>query len=248
VHEMKDDLVCPDHLIELAKQNGYLLCPSGCKFAIKNGIPRFIDDGYSEAFGFQWTQFPKTQLDSYSKTQVSRDRAVEAFGADLWSNQANASLLEVGCGAGRFTEVFLSQGAMVSSIDLSKAVDVNAQNFPQSKVHQVIQADVARLPYMKRTFDFVVCLGVIQHTPNPERTIQLLASYVKPGGWLVIDHYAKSIAWKLRTAPLVRAILKRLPPEVAFRMVESIYSVSKPFFSFSKNSKKNGEFWTPLTV
>jgi len=235
VREAKSEMVCPNHLEKLKMETDYLLCPDECKFPVRNGVPRFTNDGYSEAFGFQWNQFPKTQLDSYSGTHASHDRAKEAFGTDLWPTLSKASLLEVGCGAGRFTEVFLEQGAIVSSIDLSKAVDVNAQNFPISHEHRVVQADVAKLPFAKESFDFVVCLGVIQHTPKPEDTIQLLASYVKPGGWLLIDHYAKSISWKLRTAPLARQVLKRLSPERAFRITQHLYAFAKYFFVISEN-------------
>jgi SAM-dependent methyltransferase len=92
-----------------------------------------------------------------------------------------------------------------------------------------------KLPFADHSFELVLCLGVIQHTPNPEATIIALANQVKPGGWLVIDHYTKSLAWNLRSAKYVRPILKRLPPRVALRIVERIYYISKPLFKVSGN-------------
>ena len=81
-------------------------------------------------------------------------------------NQKNC--LEVGCGAGRFTEILLEICQHVVSVDLSNAVDANKLNFPVSESHQIIQDDVMKLPFKHRTFELMLCLSVIQHTPNPQ--------------------------------------------------------------------------------
>ncbi|MDP6482002.1 MAG: hypothetical protein QF522_09040, partial [Acidimicrobiales bacterium] len=100
-----------------------LTCPTGTHhFPIRNGIPRFVDDSaYSGGFGTQWHAFPHTQLDSHSGLPVSQDRLLEALREDLWKTLPGSQVLEVGCGAGRFTEILLSQGAEVWSVDLSSA-------------------------------------------------------------------------------------------------------------------------------
>jgi len=228
-------LVCPDHLTPLKVGPGSLFCLSGCSFAILRNVPRFTSDEYSEAFGYQWKRFRKTQLDSYSGTHASRARVKQVCGIKLWEELKGKSVLEVGCGAGRFTEILLESGSTVYSVDLSQAVDVNVENFPSSPKHLVMQADVARLPLLPNSFDVVFCLGVIQHTPNPEITIENLAKFLKPGGWLLIDHYAKSLSWNIRTAPFARAILKRLSPERAFYISFKLYSWAKPFYGLSTN-------------
>jgi 2-polyprenyl-3-methyl-5-hydroxy-6-metoxy-1,4-benzoquinol methylase len=229
------ELSCPVHENSLTKFSSYLECKSGCRYSILKGIPRFVSQLYTEAFGFQWKIFDKTQLDSYSGTSVTRRRLVEAMGSPLSSELADQHVLEVGCGAGRFTEILLDLGAMVYSIDHSNAVEVNTNNFPQSQKHIVVQADVGSLPYAENAFDVVFCLGVIQHTPDPEVTIRNLARHVKPGGWLVIDHYSHSISWYLRTAPLFRQVLKRLDPQLSFRIVSTIFKVAIPFYKISAN-------------
>ena len=55
------------------------------------------------------------------------------------------------------------------------------------------------------------------------------------GGWLVIDHYRKSLSWYLRTAPLARTILKRLPHEKALIISQKVYFFAKPLFLISRN-------------
>ena len=57
----------------LVKEEGHLVSKDGLnKFPIKNNIPRFVpESNYSNSFGFQWNKFRRTQLDSYSKINVS---------------------------------------------------------------------------------------------------------------------------------------------------------------------------------
>lgn len=194
-------------------------CTAGHAFPVRDGIPRLLPAGetYADAFGEQWKHYRRTQLDSYTGTNYSRDRLRRCLGEALWNRlQEGAPLqvLEAGCGAGRFTEILLqTPAAVVTSTDLSSAVEPNQANFPQSSRHRVIQCDINRFPFAPAQFDVVMCLGVIQHTRDPEQTIADLYAQVKPGGWLVIDHYRHALSTYTKlTAILLRPILKRLPP------------------------------------
>lgn len=194
--------------------DGALTCPNGHSFPRRDGIPRFVDGArYSDAFGAQWLRFRRTQLDSHVGVPISAERARRCLGARLWEELGGRHVLECGCGAGRFTEVLLERGARVTSVDLSSAVDANQENFPQDERHRVAQADILAPPFPPRSFDIVFCLGVVQHTPDPEQTIAALYEQVRPGGWLVIDHYSRRLQWWLSTGPFFRAYLKRLPAE-----------------------------------
>jgi SAM-dependent methyltransferase len=124
--------------------------------------------------------------------------------------------------------VLLARGARVTSIDLSDAVEANRDNFPFSPMHQIAQADIVALPFARQQFDVVLCIGVIQHTPSPEITIQRLYEHVRPGGWLIVDHYTYEIGWYTKTAPLFRAVLKRLPTAVSMRVTERLVELLLP--------------------
>jgi len=198
-----------------------LSCPSGCSVPVVRGIPRFApSEAYAAAFGWQWKRFRRSQLDSYSGTTISRDRLTRCLGGSLEVVRAKA-VLEAGCGAGRFTEILLDAGARVVAADLSSAVEANYANHGSARGYFICQADVCGLPVAPRSFDVVVCLGVIQHTPNPERTIAALAGYVKPGGLIAIDHYARDYpaTWSRRA---IRALLLRLPHEHARQLALGI--------------------------
>jgi 2-polyprenyl-3-methyl-5-hydroxy-6-metoxy-1,4-benzoquinol methylase len=217
------ELRCLVHAEALALQGGFantnevehavaLACPSGCQVPVVRGIPRFVtSDDYAAAFGWQWKRFQRSQLDSYSGTTISRDRLTRCLGGSLEAVRGK-TVLEAGCGAGRFTEILLDAGARVVANDLSSAVEANYANCGSAAGYFVCQADVRELPVAPRSFDVVLCLGVVQHTPDPEETIAALAGYVKPDGLLAIDHYSRDYpaTWSRR---VLRALLLRLPPE-----------------------------------
>lgn len=211
------------------------MCPTGHSFPIEGGIPRFVaSDSYAAAFGPQWIRYKKTQLDSHTGLPLSQSRAMRCIGESGWSSLDGASVLECGCGAGRFTEVLLQQGAHLTSIDLSTAVEANQANFPQSTQHRIAQADIMALPFKGRGFDVVFCLGVLQHTPVPEATILALFQHVRPGGLLVLDHYSYNLSFMgycLGPQPLARAVLRRLPPATGLRATEFLVGVTWPMHS-----------------
>lgn len=193
------------------------------------GIPRFVASStYADAFGLQWKRYRLAQLDSYTGVPISASRVHRCLGEALWDELAGKHVLECGCGAGRFTEVLLDRGACVTSIDLSDAVVANQDSFPQNEQHRIASADITNLPFAPQQYDVVFCLGVIQHTPDPERTIACLYDQVRPGGALVIDHYRPSLSWYTKSAPLVRRLLRRLPPERGLAVTEWLVDTLLP--------------------
>lgn len=230
------DWTCPKCKIKLEKMTDRLVCSNGCQYSIINEIPRFVpSDNYSEAFGAQWNRYRKTQLDSYTRSPISETRMRRCFGEDLWSDLEGKSILEAGCGAGRFTEILLKKGASVTSIDLSEAVVANQENCPQNETHRIAQADILEFPFEPKQFDIVMCLGVIQHTPDTEKAISALYEQVKSGGWLVIDHYTYSFAYYSRTAPLVRLFMRKLPKGKSIKWTERMVDLFLPLHKKTRN-------------
>jgi 2-polyprenyl-3-methyl-5-hydroxy-6-metoxy-1,4-benzoquinol methylase len=238
---MWPEVTCPEDGQPLARANEALVCPAGHRWPDRLGIPRMVrrTDSYADAFGLQWKVYRKVQLDSYTKTTLSLDRARRCLGEACWERlqeSERSDVLEVGCGAGRFTEVLLSTRAHVTSVDLSTAVEANQENFPQNGRHRVLQADVYRLPFAPGQYDVVLCLGVVQHTPDPEKTIASLYAQVKPGGWLVIDHYTHALSHYTKTAPLVRSVLRRMSPQQGLKWTERLVTV---FFPLHRAARKS---------
>ena len=222
---------------ELNLAGDHLVNTDGESFTVVNGIPRFVpQENYASAFGLQWKTYAKTQLDSFSNTSITQDRLERCLGMPI-SGLKDKTVLEVGAGAGRFTELLVKGGGLIHSIDLSVAVDVNKENIGNAPNYQIAQASVYDIPYADNLFDYVVCLGVIQHTPDPEKTIKCLFEKVKPGGVLVIDHYIWRIGYYSTLTPIFRAILKEMKPEKSQRIVNNLVDF---FFPIHWNLKDRG--------
>src|SRR5688572_19962810 len=103
---------CPVHEAPLDSVGDELRCRAGHVYRRVAGIPRFVEGStYSDAFGLQWRRYRRTQLDSHTGTTLSWDRTRRCTGAELFDELGGLHVLECGCGAGRFTEVLLAQGA-----------------------------------------------------------------------------------------------------------------------------------------
>ena len=237
--DVPSELCCLRHRLALAASADALTCREGCRYPIIDGVPRFVaSGGYAKSFGRQWNAWRSTQLDSVSGLPITRERLQRCLGGDL-AIVNGKSVLEAGCGSGRFTEVLLGAGARVVSFDLSSAVDACHANIGDRPDHYCFQADIQNAPVRDASFDVVLCLGVVQHTPSPERTIDALARCVKPGGLLVIDHYAphdrrSELSHRTPVRSLVRAIAIRLPSSVGSWFVRALSRVLIPLHRFLK--------------
>jgi SAM-dependent methyltransferase len=200
--------------------SGLLLC-RGCaaEYPVVRSIPRFVPSpGYTGNFGFQWNEFRRTQLDSCSRLTLSRDRFFRQTG---WTPQSlrGRRVLDVGCGAGRFTEVALACGAEVFAIDYSTAVEACWANFESHPSLHVVQADLYRLPFSPRSFDDVYCFGVLQHTPQVKSAFAAVSRQVRPGGRLAVDVYYAQALNVLLPKYWLRPLTRRIPDDRLFPLV-----------------------------
>jgi SAM-dependent methyltransferase len=210
--------------------SGRLICGgAGHSFPIENAIPRFVPpDNYAASFGLQWNQFRKTQLDSHSGQPISRDRFLAFTG---WKPEqlAGKKVLDVGCGAGRFSEIALDCGAHVVALDYSNAVEACFANHQEKKnLLGVLQADIYCLPLLPAQFDFVYCLGVLQHTPDVRAAFMALPPQLKTGGRLAVDLYPRHWRNYLWPRYWIRPITKRIRPERLFRVVQFMVTYLLP--------------------
>ena len=241
-------LQCHAHQLPLILHRGKgseesaFACSAGCYAPVVDRVPRFVESSnYAAAFGLQWKHFSKTQLDSDTGTTISKSRLTRCVGGSL-DVLLGKSVLEVGCGSGRFTEVMLAAGAKVFACDLSEAVEANYEICHGAENYFVCQADLRELPVEPHSFDVVVCIGVIQHTPSPEETICKLSSYLKPGGLLVIDHYAPGYSQNFLQRNL-RRILIRLPASVAKPLALMLARLLLPMHRLSwTNGRGSGRY------
>ena len=143
------------------------------------------DDQGVKNFGKQWRDYRNVQIDSINKFSLSKDYLSEITLNDL-SDFKNKNILEIGCGAGRFTEYFAKYAKLCVSIDLSDAVFFNvSKNNVNVKLAKANFLDLEA----KKKFDIVFCRGVIQHTPDPKQSIKKIHEFVKKNGLVIFDIY-----------------------------------------------------------
>jgi SAM-dependent methyltransferase len=194
---------------------------TGARYPIRDYIPRFVpDDGYAASFGKQWNRYRLVQLDSANDFDLTEDRF---YRGTEWTREelAGQRVLEVGSGAGRFTQILLRANAQVFSGDYSSAVDANwKSNGPHPNLC-LFQGDIYELPVREAYFDKVFCYGVLQHTPDVKRAFMSLVPFLKPGGKIAIDVY-NTVKWPSRwSAKYVwRPLTTRMRHEHLFNIVE----------------------------
>jgi len=228
---LKSSLSCPSCKHRLNDSGSELTCPNCSKiFPVVSEIPRFVPkENYAESFGLQWNRFASTQIDSKVGTNRSEVRFREET---LWGEKdlTGKLVLDAGCGSGRFSEIALKLGASLIAVDYSSAVEASKQNL-SAEDKLIIQGDLAALPILDETFDFIYCIGVLQHTSEPAKIVKELLRCLKIGGEITLTFYENSswhVLWYSKY--LVRPLTKRLPKALLLKVIE-----------------KSSPFWFPLT-
>lgn len=229
--DLRSLLRCPSCSSALALDDRRAACRScGAGWPVSGGIPRFVSGALHENFAIQWKRYADVQLDSRNGTTQTRDRLLLQSGLAP-GDFSGKTVLEVGCGAGRFTEVLLGFGARMLSMDYSAAVEANAATHAAAAARgelALAQADVFALPAARGAFDLVVGYGMLQHTGDPDRALSSLWERVRPGGLLLVDRYQMSWRHVEPLKYLIRPIVLRMEPGRALALAEAVCRLLVP--------------------
>ena len=172
---------------------GSLLCKKCNKsYPITKSVPRIIpvpvggkQESTADAFGYQWKKFADTNK---LYDEEFRDYLKPLTGEHL----RGKIVLDAGCGNGRFISPAVSFNPKVLiAFDLSEAVDVAYENSKSYRNVHVIQGDIYNPPFKKNSFDFVYCIAVLHHLPDPKKGFLKLNEYAKSGGTMFGWVYGK---------------------------------------------------------
>lgn len=97
---------------------------------------------------------------------------------------------DVGCGGGILSESMAGAGARVLGIDLAQAVlDVAELHASEGKITVQYRAVAAEELARERpgAFDIVTCMEMLEHVPDPARSVAALAKLAKPGGHVIVS-------------------------------------------------------------
>lgn len=194
---------------------------------VVNGIPRFVpSENYANSFGYQWNIHRRTQLDSYTGIPISENRVRELLNLDEdWNNQV---VLEAGSGSGRFTEILSRKDCTLYTFDYSNAVEANKKNNEGSGNVNFFQGNIFEMPFKRNSFDKVICLGVLQHTPDPKLAFMKLSEVLKPGGTIAIDVYSKRLRDLIHWKSILRPFTKKLPITTLYKSCQFVVNFLLP--------------------
>ncbi len=205
--------------------DGRLACPQAHGlngtpgFPVTERIPRLLaqEDVEAaqrtvEAFERQWRTYGALKR-IFGKD--AKDMARNLHGARMggridaqWYD--GRTVLDAGCGHGRYLAAFAQLGARVVGLDIGRGPETAGVALDDGSIG-VVQGSVLHAPFRDESFDLVFSDGVIHHTPDPKGAFRELARLVRPGGALYVWVYPRE--GKLREAFFgsVRAVTTRLP-------------------------------------
>lgn len=181
-------------------ETGSLTCPScGREYPILDGIPCLLPDP---------TLLPEHEAREKERERTQRDREAGIYDlnrslrllslaeipATLRRLQPAPSdtVLEIGCGTGRFTRHLASRCRRVVAVDYSLASLRRARaKVPRPEV-QFLQADASFLPLAERSADRALSCQMLEHLPTPEareRALAGIAKALRPAGRIVVSAY-----------------------------------------------------------
>lgn len=197
-------------------------------YRIEEGIPRFVEkENYASSFGYQWNRFKSEQVDTVNGTLLSEKRFYAE--TDWTKNWLKGKwILDAGCGAGRFLDVASKTDCEVVGVDLSNATDAAKETLSGRENVHLVQASIYRLPFRPQSFDGCYCIGVIQHTPDPAKTLQSLPGFLKRGGRIAVTIYERKPWTLLNTKYLIRPLTKRLSQESLLFVIKVSMSILFP--------------------
>ena len=202
--EYLEFLCCPDCVQELEMQSseevdnrtktGSLTCGQCQKeYPIKNFVPRFVNErSYADSFGPQWKTFATSQLDT-DKLGESSYRFRNEIG---WGEEelGGKTIIEFGSGAGRFIDAASRLGAgLAVGMDITDAVDASQENLGDRENVFFVQADIFYPPFKRKFFDFAYSIGVMHHTPDPQKAFETMVEVVKDDGSAAVSLYEISL-------------------------------------------------------
>lgn len=206
-------------------ETGRLDCSCG-SYPISGFIPRLLQEHWTSAssalpassasgkheklleqtrasFGYQWTVFGRMN-EAFEKNFLNY---IAPIGPSFFPGKLG---LDAGCGFGRHIHYAARYGAEMVGLDASRAIDVARRNASGKRAH-FVQGDILHPPFRDAVFDFVYCLGVLHHLPDPEAGFLALQRLARDEGAFWIWVYSKKRRFLNSLLETARAITKRLP-------------------------------------
>ncbi|MCL4552177.1 MAG: methyltransferase domain-containing protein, partial [Candidatus Marsarchaeota archaeon] len=201
---------------------GQLVTADGVVYPIVRGVPRFVSqEHYASSFGYEWNRWPRVQFESEN---VGRPMAGHT--TRMWETITEVgddgvqgkTVVEFGCGPGRFLDVVRRKGGLAVGIDLSQAVEAARRNFADDPDVLIVQGDICNPPFAEGAFAGGYTIGVLHHTPDPLAGLEALVRTVRTGGWVACCVYPKGGFYDYPSVTRFRQLCNRIRPGFGYRL------------------------------
>ncbi len=126
--------------------------------------------------------YDQVYYESVSPT-ISPSRHLQQLASKI-GIQAGQHILDVACGTGEWLLTVVEMGAIPAGIDISKrAVEVCRANIPHGEFHV---STAESLPFADNQFDFVSCLGSLEHFLDPEAALCEMRRVAKSSAMILL--------------------------------------------------------------
>jgi SAM-dependent methyltransferase len=99
--------------------------------------------------------------------------------------RARGRLLDVGCGCLPYEQVFAPYVSEYVGLEVEATFSETAAAFNSRQPH--VYYDGERIPFESGTFDTVLSIQVLEHTPDPQHLLGEMARVLRPGGLLILS-------------------------------------------------------------
>ena len=170
-----------------------------------------IDMETVDSFGAEWSKFNNF---SEKEINLAGDQYFDIVSPDIYSGK---SVLDVGCGTGRWSKYLASKVRILEAIDPSDAVISAAKLLQNEKNIRISKASVNGIPFPDNSFDFVFSLGVLHHIPDTQNAMYECVKKVKSGGYFLVylyydfDNRGKFYKLLFLASNLIRRVVCILP-------------------------------------
>lgn len=151
----------------------------GARFEAEEPLPKVHEELFTS--GAYVSQFrPDDASNPFARTYAQKRDAVIAAVEGL-----DQRVLDVGGGMGRMS-VPLSKRHFVTLTDISDHMLDLAREHASPRL-RLQRADARELPFEDGAFDYVLCIDVLPHIPEPADAIREAHRVLRPGGTLIVD-------------------------------------------------------------
>jgi arsenite methyltransferase len=219
----------------LAREGRFLLSES-LKYEVIDGIPKFAEENsegaqydIEECFSYRWTESDFGQPEKFSNDYIKQD-VFETTGltdCDL-SLFDNKLVLDVGVGNGKASRLWAARAREFHGVDIGDGI-YRVKNILKGAVDNPIlsHADLHCLPYADESFDTIVSLGVLHHTPNTKYALRCIYPKLKKGGLIIFYIYKKKPPLREFTDDYIRNLISDLSPSEAFEKIKPITKLAE---------------------